>query len=133
MEWVARALGAFYLLGGLYALKAARENNFYDKVLAAIDLTPTPAREKVRAATLWGGAFLTAAGGLALLLLSRWSVWIFALNLVLQLAYLLWAARWLKPEDEADAIGRKRTQNAAIIWGGATLAVIWWTREGLLA
>ena len=132
MEWVARALGAFYVLGGLYALKAARENNFYDKILAAIDLTPTPVREKVRAAALWGGALLTAAGGLALLLLSRWAVWIFVLNLVLQLAYLLWAARWLKPEDEADAIGRKRTQNAAIIWGAATLAVIWWTREGVL-
>ncbi len=132
MEWFARFVGAFYLLGGLFALRAARMNHLLDKALSAIDLKPTPAVEQVRGITLTIGAVLTALSGLALLLLFRWSAWIFLANLLLQLAYLLWASRWLKPEDEADRKGRERTRNAAILWGLATLAVIWWTREGLL-
>ena len=132
MEWVARFVGAFYLVGGLFALRAARMNHLIDKALSAIDLKPTPPEERVRGIALTLGAVLTALSGLALLLLFRWSAWIFLANLLLQLGYLLWASRWLKPEDDEDRKGRDRTRNAAILWGLATLAVIWWTQQGLL-
>ena len=132
MEWVARALGAFYLLGGLFGIRTARMNNLLDKVLAGIELKPTPWTERVRGWMLWTGVLLTAAGGLSLLLLAKWTVWVFVVNLVSQVAYLIFAARWLKPEDADEQLGRDRTRNAAILWGVATLAVIWWTREGVL-
>lgn len=132
MEWVARALGAFYLIGGLFGIRAARMNSLLDKALAGIDLKPTPWPEKVRAWMLWSAVGLTAGAGLSLLLLAKWTVWLFAINMVGQIAYLIFAARWLKPEDALEQQGRDRTRNAAIIWGFATLAVIWWTREGVL-
>ena len=132
MDWVARAVGAFYLLGGLFALRAARMNDLMDKALSAIDLKPTPWTERLRSAGLWAGAAFSIAGGVALLLLSRWAAWIFAASLALQVAYLVAASIWLEPEDEADARGRRSTVNAAILWGLITLATIWWARTGLL-
>lgn len=132
MEWVARGLGFFYLLGGLMGLRAARMNSLLDQALAGIELKPTPGPEKVRAAALWIGAGLTAASGAALLLLFKGSAWLFAANLVAQAAYLIYASRRLKPTTPEEVQGRNRTRNAAIGWGLATLAVIWWTREGLL-
>jgi hypothetical protein len=133
MEWIARGLGLFYLVGGVLTIRAARMNSILDKALAAIDLTPTPWTERVRAFALWSAVLLTSTGGLSLLLLARWTVWIFVLNLVCQIAYLAFAARWLKPEDALERQGRDQTRNAALIWGVATLAVIWWTGEGVLA
>ena len=132
MEWVARALGLFYVLGGLFALRAARMNSLLDKALSAIELNPVPAVEKVRAAGLWTSVILTPASGLALLLLSRWAAWLFVLNLVLQAAYLVWASIWLKPEDALEEKGRRQTINAALSWTFATAAVLWWTWTGLL-
>lgn len=127
-----RAVGAFYLVGGLFAFRAARMNDLMDKVLAGIELKPTPWPERLRSAGLWCGAAFCVAGGAALLLLSRWAPCIFAVSLALQLVYLAAAARWLKPEDEAEARGRRSTVNAAIVWGLATLATIWWARTGVL-
>ena len=132
MEWVARALGAFYLVGGLFGIHVARMDGFLNKALRDIELKPVPWTEQVRTWLLWSAVLLTAASGLSLLLLAKWSVWLFALNLVGQCAYLIFAARWLKPEDALEQRGRNRTRNAAITWGVATLAVIWWTREGVL-
>jgi len=132
MEWVARFVGAFYLLGGLFALRAARMNNLMDKALAAIELKPTPVEERVRDVALTVGAVLTTLSGLALVLLFKWSAWLFAANLVAQVGYLIYASQKLKPQDALEQQGRNRTRNAAITWGLATLAVIWWTREGLL-
>ncbi len=132
MEWLARALGAFYLLGGLFALKAARDNDVLDRMLASIEMAPIPPAERLRSAALWLGGGLTVASGLALLLLSPWAVWLFLLNLVFQALYLAAASRWLKPEGELDALGRRRTINAALLWTCATIAVAIWTHNGLL-
>ena len=132
MEWVARAIGLFYVLTGLLALKVARTNSLMDRALAAIEGKPTPAVEKVRAAALWAGVVLTPAAGLALLLLSRWAAWLFVLNLVAQAGYLVWASVWLKPQDALEGQGRRRTVNAAAIWTIATALVLWWTWSGVL-
>lgn len=132
MEWLARGIGLFYLLGGIFGLHAARMNGLMDKVLAGITLKPTPANEKLRAAGLWTGSALTLLSGLALLLLSPWAVWLFVANLVWQAIYLALASIYLKPEDAADADGRRKTINAAILWTGATIAVLIWSHNGLL-
>ena len=132
MEWIARAVGAFYIVGGLFALRAARTNDLLDRALAGIEMKPTPRAERLRAAGLWVGGAMTAASGVALLLLSRWAVWLFLANLLLQALYLAVASVWLRPETELDALGRRRTVNAALFWTCATIAVLIWSRNGLL-
>lgn len=132
MEWLARALGAFYMLGGVVALKAARDNDLLDRMLAGIERAPIPPAERLRSAGLWLGGVLTAGSGLALLLLSRWAVWLFLLNLAFQILHLAAASRWLRPESEAEALGRRRTINAALLWTCATIAVAIWDHNGLL-
>ncbi|HYE43956.1 MAG TPA: hypothetical protein VEA15_11240, partial [Caulobacteraceae bacterium] len=116
MEWIARAVGAFYLVGGLFGLRAAWTNDLLDRVLAGLEMKATSGPERLRSAGLWVGGAMTAAGGLALLLLSRWAVWLFLANLLLQALYLAAASAWLKPEDEHEALGRRRTVNAALFW-----------------
>ena len=57
---------------------------------------------------------------------------LFALNLASQVLYLSAASRWLKPESDAGALGRRRTINAALLWTCATIAVAIWAHNGLL-
>ncbi len=133
MEWVARALGAFYLFAAFVVLRQVRMNAFLDKALAAIEMKPTPVVERVANASGWVIGGLTGLSGLGLVLLHPWTVWAFLACWTVQAVYLLWAQRWYAPEDETDARGRRKTINAFAVWSVATLAVIWWTHSGLLA
>ena len=132
MDWVAYAVGAFYVFAGIVALRAGRMSMFLDKTLQALTRERTPFAEHVRAIFLIGGSVLTLAGGLALLALSRWAVTLFTASLAAQAAYLLWATRALPPEDTLEAAGRQRTINASVVYAAATALVIWLDHKGLL-
>lgn len=116
LGWAARAVGLFYVMGGLLTLRAARTNSFLDKALAAIEGEPTSAAERLRGWTLWIGGVLTALSGLLLFLLLKAAVAAFLLNAAWQAAYLAWASRALPPTDEAERLGRRRTTNAFAVW-----------------
>lgn len=127
MEWIARALGAFYVFAGLMVLNAIRSEIFMDKVLAALGDPPDRA-DRVRVSTLAAGAVLTLVGGLLLILLTRWAAPVFLLNCALQGAYLAWARKAIPATEMGDPSGRRRTVNAFVAYLGATAFVL-----GLLA
>jgi hypothetical protein len=124
MQWLAYAVGAFYVLGGLLVIRAGRAELFLDRALNQITGEPTPLTERVRAAYALGVGLMILAGGVALLAMSRWAVVLFVASLLVQTAYLLWASRALPPSDAAEAKGRRSSINASLIYAAATALVL---------
>jgi len=92
---LARALGGFYLFGGLVLLPL-----------------------------LGIGAVLTCLSGLALLLLHASALPLMLANVAIQIIWLLVAARWFPPEDEDDRLGRTSTLRATALFAGVTLLTL---------
>lgn len=116
LGWLARAVGLFYLLGGMLTLRAGQVEAFLDSALTLIDLRRPEGPERLRGWSMMAIGALTAISGLALLLLSRWAATAFLANAALQAAYLGWASRALPATDLASALGRRRTRNAFAVW-----------------
>lgn len=131
-DWVARGLGLFYLAGGVVVLRALAANRIADALLEALG-GGTKTKDRIRFVLLSAGAVLTALSGLALVLLSRWASALMLANVAMQAAWLLYAARYFPPEDEDDAIGRRRTTHAAIGFLAATVIVVCLERSGRVA
>lgn len=131
MIYAAMAVGAFYVFAGFVVMRAMVLDRLMDQVLAALK-DPGSARERMRSNVLSVGAFLTMAGGVALVILSPVAVVLFAINALWQGGYLLWAERALPPEDEADKRGRQQTKNAFVIYLAATAFVLWLAGQGYL-
>jgi hypothetical protein len=131
MNFVAMAIGAFYVLAGLVVLRSMMMSQLLDKALAAITLKHDR-KEEMRTRVLSVGALLTLASGAGLAILSPLALPLFAANAAVQGGYLVWAERDLKPEDESEARGRKQTKNAYVIYLAATAFVIWCAAQGVL-
>ncbi len=131
MIYAAMAVGAFYVFAGFVVMRAMVLDRLMDQVLAALN-DPGSAKERMRSNVLSVGAFLTMAGGVALVILSPVAVVLFAINALWQGGYLLWAERALPPEDEADKRGRHQTKNAFVIYLAATAFVLWLAGQGYL-
>ena len=131
-DWVARGLGLFYLAGGLMVVRALAANRLADAVLEALSGGTQP-KDRARFFLLALGAALTTLSGLALLSLSRWAVALMLANVAAQAVWLIYAGRYFPPEDEDDAIGRRRTTHAAIGFLAATVLVVWLERSGRVA
>lgn len=129
---LARAVGGFYLMGGIFMLRALGVSGFLDLALAAIE-GRGGRRIMVRATLLSLGGVLTAASGLALLLLHDLAIPLMLANVVLQVLWLAVAALWFPPEDDEDRRGRLSTMRAAALFAGMTLLVLWLERSGRLA
>lgn len=123
IDWVVRAAGVFWFVGGLATARALAQSRVVDLVLASLD-GGTRRRDRVRTALLGGGAILTTASGAALIGLDRLAPGLMIVNALLQAAWLLFAARAFPPEDEADRIGRRRSRNAFLVWTVATVAIV---------
>lgn len=125
MDWIARLLGLFYLLGGLFALRQAHANAMLDKVMAAMTPDGDSRADRIAGAWMSVGAGLTLLSGALLLLLSRWAVPAFLLCWSCQAVYLLWARR-------QDDYGRPATVRAFVGYSAAAAAVVWWASAGVL-
>jgi hypothetical protein len=125
------AIGAFYVFAGVVVLRAIALDRLMDTLLAALN-DPSAPNELMRSRVLMGGAFLTLASGVVLMLLSPLAAPVFVANAVWQGAYLLWADRALPPEDGADARGRQQTKNAFAVYLAATAFVVWLWTQGQL-
>ncbi len=124
MEWVARAVGAFYIFAGVVVINAARQDDFLDRAIAQISGEKPDPAERLQTTILLGVAVLTLCSGLLLVLLSRWAAAAFVLNALLQAGYLLWARTNRPPQDALEARSRRQTTNAFVIYLVATAMVL---------
>jgi uncharacterized protein YggT (Ycf19 family) len=104
-----------------------------DRALARITLQRTPVVEHIFNGSGAAIGALTVVSGVALIVLHRWTVWVFVACWAAQAVYLFWAARWYPPEEPEGELGRRRTTNAFVIWTIMTGVVSWWTTSGLLS
>lgn len=130
-QFAAIAVGAFYVFAGVVVMRAMALDRVMDQLLAALNES-SAAKEQMRSRVLSVGAYLTLAGGAALMLLSPFAAPVFAINALWQGGYLMWAEKALPPEDESDALGRRQTKNAFVIYLAATAFVMWLAAQGLL-
>lgn len=110
MEWAARAIGVFYVLGGLMLLYQAWLNWRLQRAVAC--LIPLTAHEQVADGLIALGGLLVLASGIALAALSAWAVTAFLAGWTIQAAYLLWAARCAAPREPVAVVGRRRSIHA---------------------
>lgn len=91
MEWAARAIGVFYVMGGLLLLSQSWLNwRLQAELSRFVRIRLDDYVEEL--ATALGGVMVLASG-LALALLSTWAVSAFVSGWILQAIYLLWASR----------------------------------------
>lgn len=132
IDITARLVGAFYTFGGIVALRALAMDSVLDQALASITRSRPDPEDLLRRRVLAATSVITGVSGLSLALLSAWAPWLFLLNLGLQAAWLVFAARRFPPTDDSEALGRRRVANAAVIWAVATAMVLWLRAEDRL-
>jgi hypothetical protein len=133
MTIAAYIIGAFYVFAGLVVLRTMAMDRLLDDAIAKLTLKPTEKDEKVKSFLLTLGGVLTFAGGVALAMLSIWALPLFAANVLVQGAYLLWALKYAKPENALEEKGRKQTINAFLLYCAAFVFVIVCRDEGVFA
>ena len=129
MEWAARAIGVFYVLGGLMLLYQAWLNWRLQQALSG--LVSTSFSDQLADGVIALGGLLVLASGLALTALSAWAVIAFLAGWTIQAAYLLLANR--SNLDDPPAAGRRRTIHAFAGYTAATALVLVLPLTGVLA
>ena len=128
MEWAARAIGVFYVLGGLMLLYQAWLNWRLQQALS--HLVSTSFNDQLADGVIALGGLLVLASGLALAALSAWAVIAFSAGWAIQAAYLLWANR--SNLDDPLAAGRRRSVHAFAGYTAATALVLLLPLTGVL-
>lgn len=129
MEWIARAVGAFYVFAGVVLIRQAILNWRMERIFGAF--LETPKAEKTADVILLAMAVLVLASGLTLAALHPWAVVAFLACWALQAAYLLWASRWYRPTEPELIKLRRQTTNAFFVYTVATVFVLWAANRGL--
>ncbi|WP_312599370.1 hypothetical protein [Brevundimonas sp.] len=129
MEWAARAIGVFYVLGGLMLLYQAWLNWRLQQALSG--LVSTSFNDQLADGVIALGGLLVLTSGLALAALSAWAVIAFLAGWTIQAAYLLWANR--SNLNDPAASGRRRTVHAFAGYTAATALVLILPLTGVLA
>ena len=91
MEWAARAIGVFYVMGGLLLLGQSWLNWRLQWELSRF--VRIRLAEYVEELTTALGGAMVLVSGLALAMLSTWAVAAFVAGWVVQAIYLLWVSR----------------------------------------
>ena len=130
MEWAARAVGVFYVLGGLMLLHQAWLNWRLQRALA--DVMPANRLEQIADGIIALGGAVVLASGVALAALSAWAVAAFLAGWAIQGGYLLWAGRWSMPQEPLTGGGRRRSVHAFTAYTAVTGLVLLLPALGLL-
>ncbi|NBB65744.1 hypothetical protein GVN18_41505 [Pseudomonas sp. ODNR1LW] len=133
MEWAARAIGVFYVLGGLMLLYQAWLNWRLQRALAG--LVAIPIMDHVGDGVVALAGALILASGAALAALSGWAVVAFLAGWTVQALYLLLtdpASRAAAPAAPAAARCRRRSVHAFTGYTAATGLVLCLPMVGVL-
>lgn len=128
-----RVVGAFYAIGGWLAVKAVASGDMLDRMLTALKAARPGRNEQIRRWVLGAVAVMTCLSGIALVLMSRWALPLFLVNLLAQAGWIAWARTAFPPEDEDELRGRRAVTNAAVGYTAATALVVWLDWRGTLA
>ncbi len=105
-----RAIGAFYMLAGLFAARAALTSNLIDRAIAAISMKKTDQVETHRTIWLLALSVLFFAGGVCLVLLLEPAAWIFGASTIIQMLFYLWLGPYyFDAADPPPPDARQRT------------------------
>jgi hypothetical protein len=133
VDMALRAIGAFYLLAGAFAARAALTSNLIDQAIAAISMKKTDRVEKHRTFWLLALSILFFAGGVCLVLLLEPAAWLFAISALIQIFFfLVLGPYYFDVADPPPPAARQRSINAFVVYGAATLFTIWAAYTGHL-
>jgi hypothetical protein len=130
MEWAARAIGIFYVLGGLMLLYQAWLNWRLQRALSG--LMPGAFNEQVGDGVIALGGMLVLASGAALAALSGWAVAAFLAGWTIQALYLLSNDRAARIAEPAALTGRRRSVHAFAGYTAVTALVLHLPMLGVL-
>lgn len=129
MEWAARAIGVFYVLGGLMLVYQAWLNWRLQRALAG--LFPGSLQDQIGDGVIALGGAAVLGSGLTLAMLSDWAVAAFLAGWTIQALYLLLSRRGPRL-GLPSARGRIRSVHAFAGYTAATGLVIWLPAAGVL-
>lgn len=116
LTWALRLFGGFWLVGGLLALRQARQAHLMDNVLEALSQEK---EDRLTSRFLLVGSVLTLCSGAGLVLSSQWVLIPLALLVLSQLVYFRLKEqrfqRATNEEDRLDATVQPSTENAFIV------------------
>ncbi|MGQ0458000.1 MAG: hypothetical protein ACT4OU_13190 [Hyphomicrobium sp.] len=128
-----RLVGAFYAFAGVVATRATITAALLDKAIAQISLQKRPLRDRARMWWLFAASVAIFAGGLTLVAQLEAAQWIFVASALGQAVYLaILAPFYFDAEEPPDAVGRKGTINAFVLYVAATAFVLWGGGAGKL-
>lgn len=128
-----RAIGAFYLLAGFVAARAALTSNLLDQAIAALTLKKTDRIEQHRTIWLLFISVLFFAGGACLILLLEPAAWLFAISTIVQaFFFLVLGPYYFDVADPPPAAARRRSINAFVVFAACTLFILWAAYTGRL-
>ncbi len=126
-------LGIFYTFAGYMAARAVQKDALIDAALMAVSGRQRDRLDQERSLWLYAGAAVVGAGGLLLLAGSALAVPAFLLSCLLQgLHFLVLSPSRYDRLDPVDPAGRRQSLNAFVIYGLATLVVLWAALQGVL-
>lgn len=126
-------MGAFYAFAGYIASRAALTSYFVDQAIAAIGGKKASKQDTAQSYWLLTAATLILAGGVALMFLLDVAAWLFLASAFGQALYLFYVApRFFDEPEGPDAVGRRRSTNAFVIYLAATALVVWALAAGKL-
>jgi hypothetical protein len=130
MEWAARAIGVFYVLGGLMLLYQAWLNWRLQRALAG--LVAIPVAEHVGDGVIVLAGVLIMLSGATLAALSGWAVVAFMAGWTVQALYLLWTDQVSRIGEPEAVTCRRRSIHAFAGYTAATGLVLCLPMTGVL-
>jgi hypothetical protein len=134
IEFFLCAIGIFYAFAGFVATRAGLTSYFVDSAIAAIAGGKPSKLETAQTYWLLAAASVIFAGGVALVFLLDVAAWLFLASALGQALYLFYVApRFFDAQEPPDALGRRRSTNAFVIYVVATAFVVWALSRGELS
>lgn len=141
--WFFRCFGALYAVGGVAVIVMVARYHWLDKAMHQLEQITAQLGDESEATAdpgrnLWlaAGGVLTSAAGVAMVLASRWSVWLLAALVVHQVLYF-WRQHIRESRARSEAGAEEARPTRATVKAFNTAAILavlsaWLNTQGLL-